>query len=86
MKILKECLRHAGKAFVTRYGIPHSRVIQFHTGTIAVPWPEWRVSHIDPWVLKCLPNGVRRTGVGLDALPRAKRSEVFPEVFISTGG
>ena len=85
-KMLMECLRHVGQPILSRYGVPTSDVLRFHTGTVvAVPWPAWRISYIDTWILKCLPHGVRRTGTGLDALPIAKRSDEFPSVFISTG-
>ena len=80
MKVLKECLRHAGQPFVCQYGIPQSQVLFFHTGTVALPWPSKRLQCIDDWILACLPGGVRRTGAGLDVLPLASKHPSFATV------
>ena len=49
-KILKDCLRHVGQPIVAKYGLPASQVLNFHTGTIAAPWPSWQLSFIDSWI------------------------------------
>ena len=82
MRVLKVCLRHLGQPIVCQYGIPTSQVLGFHTGTVALPWPADHLQHIDEWILKCLPCGVRRTGTGLDSLPIAAKHPSFLAVVI----
>ena len=83
-RLLKECLKHLGQPFEFSYGLPESRVLDFHTGTLALPWPRWRLDKVDQWMLTHLPNGVRRSGQSLDILPLAKHDDSFPVVIIST--
>eukprot|EP00435_Cladocopium_sp_Y103_P066917 s3_g29.t1 len=84
IKVLKQCLRHGGQHCHYRFGLPHSLVLRLHTGTLALPWPIQRLEMIDQWLLTFLPQGVRRTGQSLDALPLVTRSEQFPIVQMST--
>ena len=84
-KLLKECLHHAGQRFVCNYCVPASSVLQFHTGTIALPWPRWRLDAVDSWILRRMPCGIRRSGEGLDSLPFAQRLVDFPSFDLLSG-
>eukprot|EP00435_Cladocopium_sp_Y103_P022302 s1286_g5.t1 len=84
-KVLKESLRHSAQTFTYKYGLPKSKVLSFHTGTLALPWSTWRLDCIDQLLLKFVPEGIRRSGNGLNVVPVVGRDVRFPSVGLFGG-
>jgi len=82
-KVLRETLRKCGIHVHHMFGRPHSNVLKFHTGVLALPWKQHQIDLVDQWILKHLPLGVRRVASPIDRLPCARRCGEFEEVFIS---
>lgn len=82
-RVLKETLKKCGISISCMYGLPCSNALKFHTGTLAVPWPRHHIDAIDRWILRHLPQGVRRISKALDRLPIAGKDPAFDDIFIS---
>ena len=86
-KLLKEILRHQEISVQFGYGLPESQMLQFHTGLLAVPWPQSHLRLIDDWLFRMGGGSTYRRGAkALDALPFAQRCERFTLVPITTLG
>lgn len=69
IKLLKECLRHAGQSIHYSVGLPNSHMVCMHTGVIAVPWPSSRLEAVDAWMYSCVPHTFQRQTKAVDSLP-----------------
>ena len=84
IRVLRESLKHQGSGSAYSFCRPQSRALLFHTGCLAVPWDPARIDHIDSWLLKFFPGGLRRISKGMESLPLTGRDARFTQVWIST--
>lgn len=83
-KILKECLKHGGYHFQYQYCRPHSRALNLHTGSIALPWDLARLDVADAWIFSHAPHGINRTSSALEAFPIAAKDANVEPVWLTT--
>ena len=72
---------------IIRVTRPDSEMLALHIPSLAVPWPQWRLTIIEDWLGRHLPNrsAATRNGVQLNHLPPAKRDSRWPSLCLVSG-
>lgn len=85
-KVWKEVLRHQGIALRYGYQRPRSQMILMYTGVAFLPWPQYRITAVDKWMLGISGVTFSRQTKLLDALPFARQHCQFPPFVLTSYG